>query len=131
MKKLFTLSIILIVVGCTKPPFFIGTPPTLTFIDNATKSDTIIVKYNYEYNDLEPTIYFAKKNWQMSSSSVPNNGFKFIAIRTIDTISIPESTGSTNYYNYRFKFSADGNTLESQNFLLLPSASSALFFSKL
>ena len=124
MKRLFTFSFILIVVGCTKPPFFIDTP-TLTFIDNATKSDTIIIKYNYEYNDLEPTIYFAKKNWQMSSSSVPNNGFKFIAIRTIDSI------GSTNYYNYRFKFSADGNTLESQNFLLLPSASSALFFSKL
>ena len=130
MKKLFTLSFILIVVGCTKPPFFIDTP-TLTFIDNATKSDTIIIKYNYEYNDLEPTIYFAKKNWQLSSPSVSNNGFRFIAVRTIDTIGIPVSIGSTNYYNYRFKFSADGNTLESQNFLLLPSASSALFFSKL
>ena len=67
----------------------------------------------------------------MSSSSMPNNGFKFIAIRTIDTISIPISTGSTNYNHYRFKFSTDGNTLESQNFLLLPSASTAISFSKL
>lgn len=129
MKKILAISSLLF-IACSREPLTINFS-TITYIDQATHSDTIIVKYNKEYNDLEPSIYYAKKGWQTSTNASPQYGFKEYGIRTADSIFIAISPNTTIYNSYYFRFSADASILESQNILLLPTLSSKQTFIKL
>ena len=127
MKKIILICCTLFFIACNKPPFHINSP-TIIYLDQANHVDTIIVQYNNEYNDLQPSIYYAKKDWQRFANAIPMNGFREFGIRTADSIYIPVMAGSTNYNSYRFKFSADGATLESQNILLNPLSNASIIF---
>jgi hypothetical protein len=116
-------------VSCNRQPVLVD-EKRIIFIDELTKSDTIIVNYNLQYNILNPDIYYAEKNWQINTSSLPKNGFRSIGIRDSDTIFLTTNI-AYNYEKYVFKFSTDGDQLISQKFLLTPTSSSSKNYRKL
>lgn len=132
MKKIIVLIICTsILCSCNRYPLEIKLS-TFIFIDEATKSDTIIIQYNDQYNDLSPQIYYAKKNWQTSPNPSLQHMLINIKYRTQDSISIGIPASATNsFYNYRFEFLDHGSRLESQNLLEMPPISNAVIFKKL
>ncbi len=129
MKKGYTYLLCILLTACFKEPFEMSTSKQI-FIDAITNSDTIIVNYNHQYNSLDAEIYYAQKNWQTVFSPLSNRGTRNIVIRTSDTISILKSN-NIEVDNYYFKFSDDGFSLESQQFLIAPNLSMKRFFRKI
>ena len=131
MKKCVYILGLCLVAACTKQPEVLQLP-VVTWIDEATHSDTIVTKYSSEQNALDANLYYARANWQTSTGIVPRSGRKMITIYAKDSIYLSRNNSTTDYDGpYQFRFSENGTKLTSQDFLLPPDSSQGRVFVRL
>jgi hypothetical protein len=108
------LSLLYFLFSCNGEPLIAPSSPETVWVDAATYSDTIITNVNNQ----PPVIYYAAKNWQSSADTNLSHGYRFIAIRYADTISVKHLNDSTtNYKSFICGNTENSDTLKSQNFL--------------
>lgn len=131
MKKCVIILFVIFAISCTKEAEQVNLP-RVTWIDEGTRSDTIITKYSSELKTIDAMLYYARLNWQQSTSSTPMMGYRQMAVLQGDSMLLIRNDNSGSYDGpYLFKFSADGQQLTSQDFLVEPANSQGRVFVRL
>ena len=117
MKCIFFLWIAILFIDCSnKEPFSVPLEPTQVWIDETTKSDTIITGEGYSIPNY---LYYAAKNWQTSADTSLTHGFRNIAIKFGDSILVKPLNDPSTIYDGPFFFHVEESKtiLHTQNFL--------------
>jgi len=131
MKIFFFFLVVIICSSCSnKEPMVVPLIQKQIWIDEATKSDTIVTGEGYS---LPNYLYYAARNWQSSVDTNITHGFRNIGIRYGDSILVkPLGDLSTNY-DGPFFFHIDENKtiLKAQNFLITTTPNNVRIFAPL
>lgn len=107
MKYIFLL-LLAVLFSCRNngEPFVVPLEPEHVWLDQTTKSDTIITGEGYTAPNF---LYYAAKNWQTAADTGIEHGYRKIAIRYGDSILVNALNDVSTNYDGPFFFHVDEN----------------------
>lgn len=119
MKYLFALSLLTSFAACRNngEPFAVPLIPGHVWVDQATKTDTIITGDGYTLPPIN--LYYAAKDWQTLGDSSFIHGYRNVRVAKGDSVMVTAPDDMSTNYDGPFYFHVDeaNKTLQAQNFL--------------